>query len=43
MGIVKKGIWLNSVEVAVKSINNIPEFIDEWETNTFYKEIELLR
>eukprot|EP01114_Cavostelium_apophysatum_P014716 TRINITY_DN3881_c0_g1_i2.p1 TRINITY_DN3881_c0_g1~~TRINITY_DN3881_c0_g1_i2.p1 ORF type:complete len:805 (-),score=155.89 TRINITY_DN3881_c0_g1_i2:83-2497(-) len=41
-GIVRKGLWLNSVEVAVKTINNVPEFIDDAEMTSFFKEIELL-
>jgi len=41
-GVVKKGKWLGTTEVAIKTLNNIPEFLDQEEINSFYKEIELL-
>ncbi len=42
-GIVKKAIWQGTTDVAVKVLNNLPEFIDDQELGSFYKEIELLR
>ncbi len=42
-GIVKKAIWQGTTDVAVKLLNNLPEFVDEKELGSFYKEIELLR
>jgi hypothetical protein len=42
-GIVKKALWLQSTEVAVKLLHGLPEFIDDKEMTNFYKEIELLR
>lgn len=42
-GIVKKGKWLKSTEVAVKALKNVPEFTDSKEMIGFYKEIETLR
>jgi len=41
-GVVKKGRWLKTTEVAIKALNNLPEFTDEEETVGFYKEIETL-
>jgi hypothetical protein len=42
-GVVKKGLWLKTTEVAVKALNNLPEFTDQQEMLSFYKEIETLR
>ena len=42
-GIVKRGLWLKSTEVAVKALKNVPEFTDQKELISFYKEIETLR
>lgn len=42
-GIVKRGTWLKSTEVAVKALKNLPEFTDQKELINFYKEIETLR
>ena len=42
-GVVKKAIWMNAHDVAVKTLNNHPEFVDEEEMATFYKEIKILR
>ena len=42
-GIVKRGLWLATTEVAVKALNNLPEFTDQQEISQFYKEIETLR
>jgi hypothetical protein len=42
-GVVKKAIWLQTTEVAVKLLNGLPEFIDDKEMTSFYKEIEILR
>eukprot|EP01119_Soliformovum_irregulare_P025245 TRINITY_DN92_c0_g2_i1.p1 TRINITY_DN92_c0_g2~~TRINITY_DN92_c0_g2_i1.p1 ORF type:complete len:736 (+),score=176.03 TRINITY_DN92_c0_g2_i1:89-2296(+) len=41
-GVVKKGIWLKTTEVAVKGLNNLPEFTDVEEMQGFYQEIETL-
>eukprot|EP01119_Soliformovum_irregulare_P009740 TRINITY_DN2341_c0_g1_i1.p1 TRINITY_DN2341_c0_g1~~TRINITY_DN2341_c0_g1_i1.p1 ORF type:complete len:506 (+),score=110.78 TRINITY_DN2341_c0_g1_i1:248-1765(+) len=41
-GIVRKGLWLGSLTVAVKILNNLPEFLDEEEIVSFYKEIAVL-
>eukprot|EP01119_Soliformovum_irregulare_P025244 TRINITY_DN92_c0_g1_i1.p1 TRINITY_DN92_c0_g1~~TRINITY_DN92_c0_g1_i1.p1 ORF type:complete len:860 (+),score=217.89 TRINITY_DN92_c0_g1_i1:181-2580(+) len=41
-GIIKKGMWLKSVPVAIKSLNNLPEFIDELELEGFYREMAIL-
>lgn len=41
-GIVKKGTWLKTTEVAVKVLKNIPEFTDKRDLLAFYKEIETL-
>jgi len=41
-GVVRKGLWLKSTEVAVKVMKNLPEFIDKEEMTSFYKEIEML-
>jgi hypothetical protein len=37
------GIWLKTTTVAVKALNNVPEFTSEEEIEEFYKEIEILR
>ncbi len=42
-GVVRKGLWLKSTEVAVKALKNVPEFTDIQEMTNFYKEIETLR
>lgn len=42
-GVVKRGIWQKTTEVAVKALNNLPEFTDNEEMIGFYKEIETLR
>jgi hypothetical protein len=42
-GTVKRGRWLNTTEVAIKMLNNLPEFIDPDEMQSFYKEIRILR
>lgn len=42
-GIVKRGTWLKTTEVAVKVLKNIPEFTDKKDLLAFYKEIETLR
>lgn len=41
-GVVRKGIWLKTVEVAIKTLNNMPDFIDKEEQTQFYKEIQIL-
>lgn len=41
-GLVKRGTWLKSVPVAIKTLNNIPEFIEQEEYESFLKEIALL-
>jgi len=41
-GVVKRGLWLKTTEVAIKALNNLPEFTDESEMFGFYKEIEML-
>lgn len=41
-GIVKRGTWLKTTEVAVKVLKNIPEFTDKKDLLAFYKEIETL-
>jgi Protein kinase domain len=41
-GVVLKGMWLGSTPVALKSINNIPEFTEHAELKNFFKEMELL-
>lgn len=41
-GIVKRGLWLKSTEVAVKVLKNVPEFTDRRDLLSFYKEIETL-
>eukprot|EP01119_Soliformovum_irregulare_P007413 TRINITY_DN19828_c0_g1_i1.p1 TRINITY_DN19828_c0_g1~~TRINITY_DN19828_c0_g1_i1.p1 ORF type:complete len:931 (-),score=271.80 TRINITY_DN19828_c0_g1_i1:37-2829(-) len=41
-GIVRKGVWLGSTEVAIKALNNVPEFTDNQELVQFYKEIVTL-
>jgi len=41
-GLIRKGIWLNSVPVALKTLNNLPEFISQEEMKYFFKEIQLL-
>jgi hypothetical protein len=42
-GIVRKGIWLGTTQVAVKVLNNLPEYLQSDELQSFYAEIELLR
>lgn len=42
-GVVKKGRWLKTTDVAIKALNNLPEFTDEREMISFFKEIEMLR
>ena len=42
-GVVKKGRWLKTTDVAIKALNNLPEFTDSRETTSFFKEIEMLR
>lgn len=42
-GVVKKGLWLRSTEVAIKALKNLPEFTDSKEMISFYKEIGTLR
>jgi hypothetical protein len=42
-GTDKLGVWLGTTEVAVKALNNVVEFIDDKELESFYKEIEILR
>lgn len=42
-GVVRKGKWLKTTEVAIKALNNLPEFTDNEEMIGFYKEIETLR
>lgn len=41
-GVVKRGMWLKSTEVAVKALKNLPEFTDQKELLGFYQEIETL-
>lgn len=41
-GVVKRGTWLKTTEVAVKVLKNIPEFTDKKDLLSFYKEIETL-
>jgi hypothetical protein len=41
-GLVRKGIWLKTVDVAIKTLNNMPDFIDKDEQTQFYKEIQIL-
>lgn len=41
-GIVKRGLWLKTTEVAVKALKNLPEFTENKELISFYKEIETL-
>eukprot|EP01118_Nematostelium_gracile_P015413 TRINITY_DN6173_c0_g1_i2.p1 TRINITY_DN6173_c0_g1~~TRINITY_DN6173_c0_g1_i2.p1 ORF type:complete len:778 (+),score=161.64 TRINITY_DN6173_c0_g1_i2:127-2460(+) len=41
-GVVRKGKWLGTTEVAVKLLKNLPEFTDSREMTSFYKEIETL-
>jgi len=41
-GVVKRGMWLKTTEVAVKVLKNIPEFTDRKDLLGFYKEIETL-
>eukprot|EP01114_Cavostelium_apophysatum_P021682 TRINITY_DN7634_c0_g2_i3.p1 TRINITY_DN7634_c0_g2~~TRINITY_DN7634_c0_g2_i3.p1 ORF type:complete len:708 (+),score=173.80 TRINITY_DN7634_c0_g2_i3:357-2480(+) len=41
-GIVKRGLWLKSTEVAVKVLKNVPEFTERRDLLSFYKEIETL-
>jgi len=41
-GVVKKGIWLKSVDVAIKTLNNLPEFISDEEKDSFFREMKLL-
>jgi serine/threonine protein kinase len=41
-GVVKRGLWLKSTEVAVKALKNLPEFTDQKELLSFYQEIETL-
>jgi hypothetical protein len=42
-GVVKKGRWLKTTDVAIKALNNLPEFTDPREMMSFFKEIEMLR
>lgn len=39
---MKKAIWMKAHEVAVKTLNNVPEFVDEAEMASFFKEIQIL-
>lgn len=41
-GIVRKGLWLKTSEVAVKTLKNVPEFTDSKELISFYNEINIL-
>eukprot|EP00027_Filamoeba_sp_ATCC50430_P000285 CAMPEP_0168556248 /NCGR_PEP_ID=MMETSP0413-20121227/8776_1 /TAXON_ID=136452 /ORGANISM="Filamoeba nolandi, Strain NC-AS-23-1" /LENGTH=632 /DNA_ID=CAMNT_0008587171 /DNA_START=113 /DNA_END=2008 /DNA_ORIENTATION=+ len=41
-GVVRRGRWLKSTEVAVKALKNLPEFTEISETIAFFKEIETL-
>jgi serine/threonine protein kinase len=41
-GVVKKAIWMKAHEVAVKMLNNSPEFTDDQEQASFLKEIQIL-
>eukprot|EP01116_Phalansterium_solitarium_P003438 TRINITY_DN14262_c0_g1_i1.p1 TRINITY_DN14262_c0_g1~~TRINITY_DN14262_c0_g1_i1.p1 ORF type:complete len:692 (-),score=238.55 TRINITY_DN14262_c0_g1_i1:205-2280(-) len=41
-GWVRRGWWLKTTEVAVKGLNNLPEFIEPDEKAGFYREIEML-
>jgi hypothetical protein len=42
-GIVRKGLWLKSTEVAIKALNNTPEFTDASDMKAFLEEVEMLR
>lgn len=41
-GVVTKGKWLRTTDVAIKRLNNLPEFTDQEEMTSFYHEIETL-
>eukprot|EP01116_Phalansterium_solitarium_P021490 TRINITY_DN6697_c0_g1_i3.p1 TRINITY_DN6697_c0_g1~~TRINITY_DN6697_c0_g1_i3.p1 ORF type:complete len:344 (+),score=100.77 TRINITY_DN6697_c0_g1_i3:192-1223(+) len=41
-GHVRRGVWLRSTEVAIKTLNNLAEFISEDELASFYTEMETL-
>ncbi|KAH3763593.1 serine/threonine protein kinase 2, CTR2 [Pelomyxa schiedti] len=41
-GIVRLGLWLHSLPVAIKSLNNLPEFIDDTMRAEIYKELSVL-
>jgi Protein kinase domain/PH domain len=41
-GVVKRGTWLKTQTVAVKLLNNVPEFIDADEFREFFTEIDTL-
>ncbi len=41
-GVVKRGVWLKTTEVAIKTLNNVPEFTDQIEINQFYNELQTL-
>jgi len=40
--VVIKGVWLNTTPVALKTLNNIPEFTDEQEKLSFFNEIVIM-
>ncbi|PRP82898.1 hypothetical protein PROFUN_06675 [Planoprotostelium fungivorum] len=41
-GVVKKGVWLKTTDVAVKILKDLPEFLDASESIAFYREMETL-
>eukprot|EP01117_Protostelium_nocturnum_P002699 TRINITY_DN1353_c0_g1_i1.p1 TRINITY_DN1353_c0_g1~~TRINITY_DN1353_c0_g1_i1.p1 ORF type:complete len:663 (-),score=165.35 TRINITY_DN1353_c0_g1_i1:43-2031(-) len=41
-GVVKRGIWLKTTEVAIKLLKDLPEFLDVSEKVGFYREMETL-
>jgi len=41
-GVVKRGVWLKTTDVAIKILKNIPEFLDANESIAFYREMETL-
>eukprot|EP01117_Protostelium_nocturnum_P020521 TRINITY_DN9271_c0_g1_i1.p1 TRINITY_DN9271_c0_g1~~TRINITY_DN9271_c0_g1_i1.p1 ORF type:complete len:640 (-),score=197.14 TRINITY_DN9271_c0_g1_i1:51-1970(-) len=41
-GMVQKGLWQNTTEVAVKTLIDLPEMMSEEDQDAFYREIEML-
>jgi len=41
-GVVKRGVWLKTTEVAIKILKDLPEFLDANESIAFYREMETL-